>query len=556
MADYWSQWGGKSAYITSQQKRYKEAKRTGNTELMRRLEADAARVGYSLPKTTTTQKTTTTPKTTTTTTTSTRTTTPSVMDYAKQIQQAQAKYASATTQAEREAAHRQAEAARQAAARAGISQSALEQARLEAWKQAAAPTPTTPATAAATPAVTSAPSGVWTLGEEGYMRLPGELSAGGAGMIGGVYVNVQPGYGAEVPVVTPFGDLVYANPTELRSNIVNVTPTATPGMYEATLAGAPGNRVVISERGLKQVFGEVQPQQPVQPQLPARAPDFTSILDQIQQLASGALASAETAPLVKQFYDQTLAAIAEAEQRLLGTLQQQMGGVDPATQAALASLRQTVQRQRENLMEEMSRRGLLQSGIWLEMESRLAQGEMTETQKLLAQQLSNLQNQLVNALATFGQLRVQAAQQFGIEGLRQIESEAQRRQQALTEGLRQAWEAYKYEREYPLKEWETYGPYFVPKASERLGQQQWLTETFEKAPPTSGQAATGGTAVQPDTTLVQSRAYAAARGATVDWDPNTKEVIVNGVRIKPDQITEDGKSWVQKWKMDMALGYL
>lgn len=45
---YWDQWGGKSGYAASQQKRYEEAVRKGDTDLINRLKADAARVGYSL----------------------------------------------------------------------------------------------------------------------------------------------------------------------------------------------------------------------------------------------------------------------------------------------------------------------------------------------------------------------------------------------------------------------------------------------------------------------------------------------------------------------------
>jgi len=47
--DYWSQYGGRDAYGTSQGNRYLGAYQSGDTDLMRRLEADAARVGYSLP---------------------------------------------------------------------------------------------------------------------------------------------------------------------------------------------------------------------------------------------------------------------------------------------------------------------------------------------------------------------------------------------------------------------------------------------------------------------------------------------------------------------------
>jgi hypothetical protein len=46
---FWDQYGGKEAYIKSQQERYKQAVASGDTDLINRLKADAARVGYSLP---------------------------------------------------------------------------------------------------------------------------------------------------------------------------------------------------------------------------------------------------------------------------------------------------------------------------------------------------------------------------------------------------------------------------------------------------------------------------------------------------------------------------
>lgn len=49
MASYWDKYGGKDTYIKSQQERYKQAVQSGDTNLINRLKADAARVGYSLP---------------------------------------------------------------------------------------------------------------------------------------------------------------------------------------------------------------------------------------------------------------------------------------------------------------------------------------------------------------------------------------------------------------------------------------------------------------------------------------------------------------------------
>lgn len=44
-----AQFGGRSGYIGSQQQRYQDALKIGDTNLINRLQADAARVGYSLP---------------------------------------------------------------------------------------------------------------------------------------------------------------------------------------------------------------------------------------------------------------------------------------------------------------------------------------------------------------------------------------------------------------------------------------------------------------------------------------------------------------------------
>ena len=49
--DWWSQTytGGREGYAASQQQRYEQARAAGDADLMRRLEADAQRVGYGLP---------------------------------------------------------------------------------------------------------------------------------------------------------------------------------------------------------------------------------------------------------------------------------------------------------------------------------------------------------------------------------------------------------------------------------------------------------------------------------------------------------------------------
>ena len=46
---YWDQYGGKDAYAQSQKDRYVKAVQSGDQALISSLQADAARVGYTLP---------------------------------------------------------------------------------------------------------------------------------------------------------------------------------------------------------------------------------------------------------------------------------------------------------------------------------------------------------------------------------------------------------------------------------------------------------------------------------------------------------------------------
>ena len=79
----------------------------------------------------------------------------------------------------------------------------------------------------------------------------------------------------------------------------------------------------------------------------------------------------------------------------------------------------------------MNRRGLLQSGIWLQMEDRINQNQLTSEQQLLATRITNLQNQMMGALQDLANRRLQAHQQLTVEGMRLADSQAQRRQQGI-----------------------------------------------------------------------------------------------------------------------------
>lgn len=147
----------------------------------------------------------------------------------------------------------------------------------------------------------------------------------------------------------------------------------------------------------------------------------------------------QAAPNVQLMYgqllDQLTASLEATEASIRRMFEQQMGGIDPATQAALSQLREAMREKREQLLADLNRRGLLQSGIALEMQARLHRNELTAEEQLIAGRFQQLQDQLNNALMQFAQQRLNLATQLGVAGIQSAERQALQRQQALMGAL-------------------------------------------------------------------------------------------------------------------------
>lgn len=195
-------------------------------------------------------------------------------------------------------------------------------------------------------------------------------------------------------------------------------------------------------------------------------------------LYESALSDASLAPVVVQAYEQVISTIEQVEAAIRKQFEEQMGGVDPATQTALATLRETFRRQRQTMLEELSRRGLLQSGIWLEAEARLAQGQLTEEQRLLGNRLADLQTRLNQALQNFASQRIQAAQTYSLEGLRALEEEQKNREKIIAENLERAIQQAQWEAGQELQWYQAMSPYEMVPASERGIPVEQLADTY------------------------------------------------------------------------------
>lgn len=125
--------------------------------------------------------------------------------------------------------------------------------------------------------------------------------------------------------------------------------------------------------------------------------DLFDIIDQ---------SAAQNSNVTAAWLSQMTSTLDQLQNDIIAQYQQQGQEVDPATMAALQQIRDTVNQKRNQLMEDMNRRGLLQSGVWLEEENRLLQGQLNSEEQLLAGRLSDIQNRLTQTMQDFANTRM------------------------------------------------------------------------------------------------------------------------------------------------------
>ena len=143
---------------------------------------------------------------------------------------------------------------------------------------------------------------------------------------------------------------------------------------------------------------------------------------------------------------QYFAALDTAQAQITKMFQEQMGGVDPATQMALNSLRESAQEQRRTILEDLSRRWILQSGIAVEADLRLNKNQLTAEQQMLATRVSELQNRFTSSLMQFAEARLSALQRYGTEGSGIISRGGEQQLSALQNSFNQAMGSMQYDR--------------------------------------------------------------------------------------------------------------
>jgi len=136
----------------------------------------------------------------------------------------------------------------------------------------------------------------------------------------------------------------------------------------------------------------------------AGMPGLQEMKDELFSLIDSSVG--QNSVMTVSWMNQLLDSINQMEHQLIEQYRQQGSELDPATKAALDELRRDVELRRQTLMEELNRRGILQSGIWLEEENRLNQGLLTAQEQLLSRRLSDIQDRINEAIRSFAQQRM------------------------------------------------------------------------------------------------------------------------------------------------------
>ncbi len=145
------------------------------------------------------------------------------------------------------------------------------------------------------------------------------------------------------------------------------------------------------------------------------------------------------------------------EASLRANFEKQGTTMDPATQFTLDQLRQTLEQGLTKTKQDLNARGLLDSGIELQLENNLQKGSASDAANILGQRMSKLQDQLNTGLQNIGNQRFSTMSQFGLAGTNAqnasdqnaIKLQADRQQQALQAmlGLRQQTAQEQYQQQ-------------------------------------------------------------------------------------------------------------
>jgi hypothetical protein len=242
-------------------------------------------------------------------------------------------------------------------------------------------------------------------------------------------------------------------------------------------------------------------------------------------------------------------------------IQAAYGGLDQQTQTMLQELGRQAQ---ENAIS----RGGGQSGLveWLKKQYQTPVLDQYATARAQeASSLSNLANQEALTEQQYSTQQQQLAQQLGTMQAERLAELRDLSHATAVGDWAKAFEAAQNIANLDLEAQQQQQnaaqarmPYYATTEDYRQSQPTGQTELFGQAPstgPTMNAPATAPTATPTTQSIVSLRDYATSHGASIDYDPSTQEVIINGRRYSPSDLasTMGGKLVNGRWQLPASV---
>jgi hypothetical protein len=153
--------------------------------------------------------------------------------------------------------------------------------------------------------------------------------------------------------------------------------------------------------------------------------DTTTLMDNVNNsiedlitLGTIELNKPDTSPDVLAVYNQYLSDILSSIEKrmndLKSTAEQQGKELDQSTLLTLETLRQRLSDELKSVREELNRRGLYESGILLELETKLRNNELSEEARILSDRLSKIYDNLNNNLNQLYNAAIDVQSKYGL----------------------------------------------------------------------------------------------------------------------------------------------
>lgn len=211
----------------------------------------------------------------------------------------------------------------------------------------------------------------------------GFTPTGGAGATGSSYVPQQ----SKAP----------QQQSTAVTGIPQSNPQGRPGPMQPETPIAPV-APVVPQQGQQDMTASAQ-------QVGGTMDSVSALMKQVSAMGNEGLAAA-TAQMASM-----MSMLDQMEAQILGGIREQMNGDDPGMQSAIGLIKEEAKRLMDEGLQELNARGLVQSGVYAEMTTRLKSGELTEIQKMTSERFGDLQNQLNSAMMSLAQTRVGAMSQ-------------------------------------------------------------------------------------------------------------------------------------------------